>query len=316
MTSTIDHALLLTAGLGTRLRPLTHVRAKPALPLVGEPLAGRIARWLASHGVSDLVLNLHYKPETITREMGDGSQYNVRLRYSWEQPILGSAGGPRLAAPLVGADPFLIVNGDTLTDVNLDSLVAAHAASGALVTLALVPNPRPDHYGGVKLDEGGRVTGFAPRGPSATGTFHFIGVQVAAATAFDAVAPGAAANSVGGVYDRLIAERPGSVRGFVSSSGFWDIGTVGDYWRTSVEFAEGRDRLGLGRDVEIAWDARVDRSIIWDRVHVGAGAELVECIVTDDVHVPAGAKYVRSILRAAAGDIGSVVATPFDFAIP
>jgi NDP-sugar pyrophosphorylase family protein len=181
------------------------------------------------------------------------------------------------------------------------------------VTMALVPNPRPDHYGGVRLDDDGRVTGFAPRGATAAGTFHFIGVQIAAAAAFDAVVPGSAANSVGDTYNRLIAERPGSVRGYVSNAGFWDIGTVEDYWRTSLEFAEGRDTLGRGRDVEVSWNARVDRSIVWDRARVGAGAELDECIVTDDVPVPAGAKYSRSILRTDPGHLGGVIVTPFDF---
>src|SRR3979490_3361045 len=91
----IGHALLLTAGLGTRLRPLTDVRAKPAIPVAGEPMVRRIIRWLASYGIDDFVLNLHHRPETLTAAVGDGSDLRVRVRYSWEQPrILGSAGGP------------------------------------------------------------------------------------------------------------------------------------------------------------------------------------------------------------------------------
>src|ERR1700731_1987366 len=91
------HALVLTAGLGTRLRPLTDVRAKPAMPVAGEPLVRRIMQWLASHGVAHPVLNLPHRPETLTSIVGDGRDLGVRVRYSWEQPsILGSAGGPRL----------------------------------------------------------------------------------------------------------------------------------------------------------------------------------------------------------------------------
>src|SRR5712691_11345965 len=126
----IRHALLLTAGLGTRLRPLTDVRAKPAIPVAGEPLVRRIIAWLAAHGVTDLVLNLHHLPATISSIVGDGRDLGVRVRYSWEQPrILGSAGGPRLAAPIVGTERFFIVNGDTLTDVDLRALADAHSAS-------------------------------------------------------------------------------------------------------------------------------------------------------------------------------------------
>ena len=185
MPAALRHALVLTAGLGTRLRPLTLVRAKPAIPLAGEPLITHIARWLSSQGVTDLVLNLHYKPESITQVIGDGVHLGCRVRYSWEQPaVLGSAGGPRLASPIVTAGlpasaPFFIVNGDTLTDLALAPLAAAHDASGALVTMALVPNRHPDRYGGVRLDARGQVTGFARRGADARGSYHFIGVQLA-----------------------------------------------------------------------------------------------------------------------------------------
>ena len=99
------HALVLTAGLGTRLRPLTDVRAKPAIPVAGEPLIRRIVRWLAAHGVTDLVLNLHHLPQTRHRgRSATAATCRSRVRYSWEQPrILGSAGGPRQALPISSA---------------------------------------------------------------------------------------------------------------------------------------------------------------------------------------------------------------------
>src|SRR5262245_56021349 len=131
-------ALVLAAGLGTRLRPLTDQSAKAALEVGGQPLIRRIVRWLAASGSSDVVINLHYLPHTITSVMGDGSDLLVRVRYSWEHPrILGSAGGPRQALDIVGSETFLIVNGDTLTDLNVQSLANAHQKAGALVTLAL-----------------------------------------------------------------------------------------------------------------------------------------------------------------------------------
>src|SRR5579872_5378278 len=125
-------ALVLAAGLGLRLRPLTLVRAKPAIPLAGEPLIRRILRWLGSRQVTDVVVNLHHLPETITAVVGDGSDLSVAVRYSWEQPcVLGSAGGPAHALPLVDAERFFIVNGDTLTNVDLAQLSAAHDTSRA-----------------------------------------------------------------------------------------------------------------------------------------------------------------------------------------
>ena len=229
--------LVLAAGLGTRLRPLTDVCAKPAIPVAGEPLIRRIVRWLAAHDVNDLVVNLHYLPHTITAVLGDGSDLSVRVRYSWEQPrILGSAGGPRLALDIIGVDTFIIVNGDTLTDLNVSALVDAHRRSDALVTLALVPNREPEKYGGAVMKADGTVTSFVARGASAKGSYHFIGAQMVRAEAFRQLAAGQPAPSIGGLYDALIAARPGSIRGYVSDAAFWDIGTAEDHARTSAEF--------------------------------------------------------------------------------
>jgi len=142
--TSISHALVLAAGLGTRLQPLTSVRAKPAIPVAGEPIARRIIRWLVANGVTDVTINLHHLPETITKAVGDGSDLGARARYSWEQPtILGSAGGPRQALDILGVDTFFLINGDTLTDLDLRGLIDAHAESGALVTCRSCPTSNP-----------------------------------------------------------------------------------------------------------------------------------------------------------------------------
>lgn len=302
---------MLTAGLGTRLQPLTFARAKPAIPVGGEPIVRRIVRWLASHAVTDVVLNLHYLPETITRILGDGSDLHVEVRYSWEQPrILGSAGGPRHALAILGADTFFIVNGDTLTDVDLGVMATAHERSGAVVTLALVPNRRPDRYGGVRIEPDGRVAGFVRRG-SGEPSHHFVGVQIADASLFRRLRPGTPAQSIGGIYDELIRSRPGAVRGFVSDARFWDVGTVADYWTTSMTFTrvEGAARSILGRNTRISASAHVTRSIVWDEVEVGAGATVDECIVTDGVSVPPGSTYRRATLVRPKG-ADSLLVTP------
>jgi NDP-sugar pyrophosphorylase family protein len=307
----IRHALVLTAGLGTRLRPLTDVRAKPAIPVAGEPLIRRIIRWLVAAGVTDLVLNLHHRPETIAAVVGDGSDLGARVRYSWEQPrVLGSAGGPRLARPLVGVERFFVVNGDTLTDLDLQEVAQAHAASRARVTLALVPNREFARYGGVGVDDDRRVLAFVPRGPAAEGSFHFVGVQVVDADVFDSIAPGEAASSIGGLYDALMLHQPGAVRAFTCDAPFFDVGTVADYWRTSARFAsvDPTPVAAAGRPPRIAASACVTRSIMWDDVEVGEGAMLDRCIVTDGVVVPPGAKHAASALVR--GDGGDVIAYP------
>jgi mannose-1-phosphate guanylyltransferase len=301
-------ALVLTAGLGTRLRPLTNLRAKAAMPVAGEPMILRTIRWLTANGVSDIALNLHHLPETIARVVGDGSDLGARVRYSWEQPlVLGAAGGPRHALSIVGPGTFWLINGDTLSDVDFPAIADAHARSGVRVTMALVPNREPHRYGGVRLDPEGRVIGFAARG-SAEGTYHFIGVQVVESDVFATLPDGQPAQSIGGLYDDLIASRPGSIRGFVCDATFWDVGTVADYWLTSWSFAarEGQADVTSGRQVKIAPTAHVSRTILWDAVEISRGAVLDECIATDGVCVPVGARYRRAILwRGRDGELQS-----------
>jgi NDP-sugar pyrophosphorylase family protein len=290
-------ALVLTAGLGTRLRPLTYARAKAAVPVAGVPLAIRILRWLRSHDITEAVLNLHHRPETLTRIVGEGRELGMSVRYSWEQPILGSAGGPKRAIPLIERDPFLIVNGDTLTNVDLQRLWEEHHRSGAMVTMALVPNPAPEKYGGAVVDDEGWVTGFTRRGSSEP-SFHFIGAQVTAHAAFAHAEMGVPSESVLGVYPIMMKERPRAVRAFISHASFLDIGTPRDYVDTNeiIARSEGVQPWMHGARVEIAPSARVSRSILWDDVTIDADAILEDCVVTDGVAIAAGAQFRRSAI--------------------
>jgi len=283
------------------------VRAKPALPVAGVPMVRRILRWLASSGITDVVLNLHHHPESIAAVVGDAADLGLHVRYSWEQPqVLGSAGGPRQALDIVGAESFVLANGDTLTDLALAPLASAHRASGALVTMAVVPNQQPDRYSGLRVDADGAVLGVVPKG-SRESSFHFIGVQIAHRDAFAAAPVDRPSNSIGEIYDALIASRPGSIRVHHCTARFWDIGTVADYWATSHEFAEAE----LWRDdhVPSGNDATIDDCLIWDRVRIAPGATLRRCIVTDDVHVAGDARYAEAILMR--GPDGGTIAEPF-----
>lgn len=301
-------AVVLAAGLATRLRPLSLVRAKAALPVAGVPLVCRVIDWLVSQQITDVVVNLHHLPQTITRVVGDGSDAGARVRYSWEDPVLGSAGGPRHAMPLFDSDRFIIVNGDTLTNVDLASMLGSHERSGALVTMALIPNPRPDRYGGVLVD-GAHVIGFTRRGGRAP-SFHFVGVQIAQRAAFERLPDGLPAESVGELYPELMREHRGAVAAFVSDATFDDIGTPADYFETSQRIGteEGRDPIQLGGECSIDPSARLTRSILWDDVAVGANARLTECIVADGARVPPRTALDRHVIIGS-GD--NLQATPF-----
>jgi NDP-sugar pyrophosphorylase family protein len=225
----------------------------------------------------------------------------MRVRYSWEVPILGPAGGPRRAVPLLGPT-FLIVNGDTLTDLDLGALFAEHRASGALVTMAAIPNLEPDKYSGLAADADGRLIGFAKRG-SPDNRHHFIGVQVVEAEAFASVPPDAPFET-SALYTALIARQAGSIRVFTTSAEFFDIGTPADYLDTSLRLADREGHVAAGSSgVRVDPSARIERSILWDDVVVEEGTMLRECVVTDGVRVPADTSWHGVTMRIADGEL-------------
>jgi len=196
---------------------------------------------------------------------------------------------------------FFILNGDTLTDLNLAATLDEHRRSGALVTMAAMPNTEPDKYSGLAVNASGEVTGVVKRG-SPEPSFHFIGVQVAEPAAFDSVPAGIPYESLGALYPALIASRPGSVRAFQTHAAFVDIGTPADYLATSLQIAE-REGVDTLAGAKIAPTARVERSVLWDDVVVEDGAMLRECVVTDGVRVPAGTSWHGVTIRNATDDL-------------
>jgi NDP-sugar pyrophosphorylase family protein len=292
-------ALVLTAGLATRLRPLSFVRAKAALPIGDRAIVQRILQWLAGHGIDNAVLNLHHLPHTITRIVGDGASEGLRVRYSWEMPVLGSAGGPRRALALLASPTFLIVNGDTLTNVDVAGLIDVHRKTGALVTMAVIPNTEPAKYGGVVADDRGAVAGFTKAG-STEQSFHFIGVQVVEGAAFASLPDNMPTETVKDLYPALIAARRDSIRAFITDSQFFDIGTPRDYFDTCMRIGT---REPIGSRLPAA-DARLEQCIVWDRVQIDPGAHLRRCVLTDGVRVPAGS-WENMIFRRADGDVAT-----------
>jgi NDP-sugar pyrophosphorylase family protein len=284
------NALLLTAGLGTRLDPLTRLVAKPAVPLGDRSLVEHVIAWVRRQGVTDLVMNLHHHPASLTAVVGDGRHLGVRVRYSWERTVLGSAGGPRRALPLIDSDPFLLVNGDTLCDFDLAPMIAAHRATDAAVTLAVVPNPAPRHYNGIVARDDGAVTGFVPRG-QAEGSWHFVGVQIAQAHVFADLPDGVPIETVAGIYREIVAAQSGRLRVWHAPTDFIDVGTPRDYLSAAA-------RLGATR----ASDARphVNGTVIWAGASVHHDAELADCIVAGPVRIPGDFRASSSILMPAA----------------
>jgi mannose-1-phosphate guanylyltransferase len=174
-------AMVLAAGLGTRLRPLTYEITKPMVPVLDRPVMEHILDLLDRHSFEGVIANLHYFPETIREHFGD------RLEYRYEPDLLGTAGGVRACSDFFGAEPFLVISGDALTDIDLGALTARHRATGGIATLAVKQVPDTREFGVVLHDREGRITGFQekPRPEEALSDLGNCGIYVFNPEIFD-----------------------------------------------------------------------------------------------------------------------------------
>jgi len=221
-------AMLLAAGLGTRLRPLTDTVPKALVEIDGRPMIGYPLRMLAAAGVEEVVVNLHHLGDAIPAALGDGRRYGLRLHYSPEDPILDTGGGIAQARDFFASEPFFVANCDALVDPDLAAMSALHEAKGALATLVVRVDPAADRYGPLDLDASGRVrrmlgkpTGVAE--PLAR--YMFCGVHVISPEIFAHMPSRAVFSITRDVYLPLV-EAGAPLYGF-AYDGYWrDLGTI------------------------------------------------------------------------------------------
>ena len=158
--------MILAAGFGQRLFPLTIDRTKPAIPFLGKPLIGYVAEYVAKFGFNEFVVNLHHQPESVMKSLGDGSRFGVHIDYALEKPqILGTAGALDNAREHLQDDTFLIINGKIITDIDISKAVETHKKSGALATMVLKENPKFEKFTDVFVEDG-LVKGFGQGYPT------------------------------------------------------------------------------------------------------------------------------------------------------
>lgn len=224
----IRRAMVLAAGKGTRLAPLTDTLPKPLMPVGGEPLLVHILGFLRAGGIEDVVINLHHLGERVEEAIGDGSRFGVRVRYSWEREILDTGGGIKHAEALLGDEPFVVCNGDSLLELPLADVVAHHEARGGIATIAVRPTPDAARYGLVELDAADRVRRIAglPPGPvdEPLRGFMFPGLHVMQPEIFRWMEPGAAFGVARVTYPRLL-EAGRVIHGYVTDARWINIDT-------------------------------------------------------------------------------------------
>ncbi len=234
-------ALILAAGEGTRLRPLTADRPKPMLPVGGSPILEHLVRHLRRHGIREIAINLHYKPEAIVEHFGDGQRFDVSITYSPEAELLGSAGAARQLDWFFD-DTFLVLYGDVLTDLNLTALVEHHHARAAAGTITLYEAEDPTRCGIVKLAHDDRVVQFVEKPPSASfGTLANAGVYVLEPSVLRAVPPGQPFDFGHDLFP-LLLEQGVPLYGYRAASYVLDIGSPERYAQAEADFREQRFR--------------------------------------------------------------------------
>ncbi len=205
----IRRAMVLAAGFGTRLAPLTHAVPKPLVPVADVPFVDHVLGWLRDAGVREVVVNLHHLGHLIEQHVGDGARFGLAVRYSRETTILDTGGGIKHAESLLAGEPFFVVNGDSLMETSLAELADVHRARGAIATLALRADPEAARYGLVEMDADARIRRIVglPAGATATGCrgFMFPGLQALDPAIFAHMDRDAVFSITRTTYPRLIA---------------------------------------------------------------------------------------------------------------
>ena len=296
-------AMILSAGYGTRLWPLTEDRTKPAIPILGKPLVGYVAEYLAGYGCDEIVVNLHHRPESVRTALGDGRRFGVKLQYVEEPEILGTSGGIQNAGRLLDGDTFIVVNGKIITDIDLNAALETHRRNQAIATLVVLPNPKCERFSIVKANAG-MLEGFggmplAAEFADSDPPLMFTGIQILEPKIFDYIPPGVFSHSTTDVYPQAIAKGE-RIALHVANGNWHELSTIRRYLDISLLLLAqvGKD-VSEGSNCSISSNATVSASILWDDVVIADGARLNRVILGDNVRIPAGATIENAAVVSA-----------------
>ncbi|HMI81505.1 MAG TPA: NDP-sugar synthase [Solirubrobacterales bacterium] len=327
--------MVLAAGLGTRLRPITYAMPKPMVPVLNKPVMEHILRLLARHGFTETIANLHWFPDLIEDRFGDGSGCGVSLAYSREERLLGTSGGVRNAAGFLG-DSFLVISGDALTDIDLAAMRSFHESHDGIATLATKRVDDTSQFGVAITGADGRIQGFQekPDPAEALSDLANCGIYMFRSEIFDFFPPPGTSKAAGpgdpdGFADWAMDVFPRLLDGDVpfyshEIDAYWnDIGNLEELRAGNVDALTGAVRVEregelvegfrsgedpgdegalvgpvlLGPGCEIGDDVRIDGpAVIGDNARVGNGSRLREVIALPGAEIPQSSVLIGAIL--------------------
>ena len=259
-------AMILAAGFGTRLFPLTIDRTKPAIPFLGKPLIGYVAEYVAKFGIREVVVNLHHEPDSVIEALGDGNAFGVHIDYTREEPnILGTAGALDNARHFLEDDTFLIVNGKIITDIDIAAALETHKTTGALATMILKPNSKREGFTIVETADG-FVTGFGGFADALSqsqirdsrSAIHdplmFTGIHILEPRVFDYIPRGVYSDIVPTFYDPAL-KKGEKIAAHITDANWFELSTISRYLDISLAMMNGTD-VHIGRNCKLSASAK------------------------------------------------------------
>jgi len=288
-------AMILAAGLGTRLRTLTESIPKALIPVMNRPMIAWVIDHLKSHGFDRIIVNAHHHAKILEDYLGNGSGFGVGITTRYEPEILGTGGGIRNTKDFWDSGPFVAINADILTDIDLAAALKIHRDSGGLATLIVHEMPS---FSKIELDQKGLIKDISR--DVKPGRLAFTGIHVIEPALLDFIRPGVFSDIIDCYRDLIRAGSPPAA--FISKGHYWhDVGTLKSYIRVHEELCLKRppsdrfvfgsgclihpsarllDWAVLGDGVELGEGTLVGRSVLWDGVRVGAGVRIADSVVS------------------------------------
>jgi NDP-sugar pyrophosphorylase family protein len=328
-------ALILAAGFGTRLQPMTNVLPKPLFPVLNQPILEHTLHFLSLQGIKEIAINLHHRAEKIIDYLGDGKDFGVNLHYSKEDKILGTAGGIKKLQSFFQDETFLVINSDVFVDINLDNVLKFHKEKKSKLTLVVRQDLNMKNYKSIQRVEEGRIVHFLGTGIKNSETVTqvmFTGVQIMEPDIFSRIPEDEFCGTTENVFPGMIQDEL-PVYGFLHN-GYWiDMGTRETYIQAQVDALDGKLSLKtfpsrnlegplvvppvyIGNNCEISQDAQVgpyailgdgcrvrsgaviENSILWTGVTAGNNCSVQNSIVGERVVIDSGANVTNRSLSS------------------
>ena len=283
-------AMILAAGLGTRLRPLTEVKPKALMPVANKPILVRNIEYLISHGISEIIVNAHHHSRQVVDCLKDDASFGFNIEVKVEPEILGTGGGIKNTEGFWDKEPFLVVNSDILTDIDLVAVYRVHQTSGALVTLVLHDC---EPYNQIQVNDQWNITDIAKG--NLPGRLAFTGIHVIHPEVLSQIPQGVFSDIIECYRELIRLGKP--VRACLVKGHYWrDIGSIPSYLEANRELADNSFVIGpgcavdssvklmdwavIGENSRLGKNVKLQRSVLWEGVTVKEGLKVVDSVVT------------------------------------